>query len=159
MEQNNIGSDVAELDRFIQDLESSLQRVNAPDCVFDPCVQECMNLPHEDFLSLSPQEAQANAYKLNQYSLFLYKEIDSNSAKVSWCEEIINTSIAKKYKEFPDYMKYEVRRQAVIHGDDFLYKVDAIRLKVNALLSSLKNRIKPVETMISIFQRKAYDNR
>ena len=154
---NNRINEISELKEFEGRIDQYLSAINAPDCAFDPVVHECMNLSHEDFLSLSPNEAQANCYKLTQYSLFLHKELNTNQARLSWCDEIIYRMIAKTYKNFPDFMKFDVRRHSVIMGDTFAYKVDTVRLELVVRVMSLQNLIKDVAGMISIFQKKAYD--
>jgi len=150
-------NEIQELKEFEARLDNYLSAVNAPDCAFDPTVQECLNLSHEDFLNLSPQEAQVNSYKLTQYSLYLHKELNTNLARLNWCDEIIYRMIAKKYKDFPDFMKFDVRRHSVIHNDTFAYKVDTVRLDLVVRVNSLQNLIKDITGMISIFQKKAYD--
>lgn len=154
-------SDIAGLDDLIHFVDRYCIEFMTPDCRFAPIIQTIMDMPHEDIISLSSDELYTYAFKLNAYCIYLRKDMDKTSAKLMWCEEIINTMVSRKWKQHSEYMKYEVKRKAIIEEDAFAIKVEEMRIYLSCAIMQVERKLDNVKRMADILQesgkRKSYD--
>jgi hypothetical protein len=161
MEADNRFDDIKGLDELCLYVDKYCEEALIPDCKFDPIVQSILDLTHEDIISLTSEEASAYAFKLHSYCLFLRKSCDKIFPKILWCEEIINRMVAKSWKQFDNWMKYEVRRQAAIEQDTFGTKVERARIYFTSIMAQSKDKIYSVSKMADVMEnlakRKSYE--
>jgi hypothetical protein len=159
-----------ELDQFsdikgLKELTSFIDRYciefMTPDCKFDPVSQMIMDIAYEDLVVLSSDEAYANSFKLHSYCIYLRKNLDKSIAKRTWCEETLNSIVARNWKSQSEYMKYEVKRQAIIAEDTFAEKVEKMRIYLTSAIAQTEDKIYSVKRMADILQeigkKKSYD--
>jgi len=161
MEDLNKFGDITGLNDLTSFIDRYCMEFMTPDCKFDPVIQSIMDLPYEDLISLSSDEAYANSFKLHSYCVYIRKEMDKCLAKRLWCEETLNNMVAKNWKNHSEYMKYEVKRQAVIAEDTFATKVEKMRIYLNGAISQSDNKLDSVKRMADILQdigkKRSYD--
>lgn len=129
----------------------------------DGLVNVILNLRHEDFLALSPDEASSYAFKLHSHCIFMRQSLDQHRSRAMWCEEILHRTVSKAWSSFPDFMKYEVRRQGAITQDTFATKVEKVRLYTYTVIHQLENKILHIKQMAdnleNFARRKSYEHR
>jgi len=159
-----------ELDRFsditgLKELTSFVDRYclefMTPDCKFDPIVQIIIDMPYEDLATISSDDAYSYSFKLYSYCIFLRKELDKCIAKKLWCEEILHNIVARHWNAHSEYMKYEVKRHAIIQEDTFAVKVEKMRIYLSGAIAQSDNKLESVKKMADILQdfgkKKSYD--
>jgi hypothetical protein len=159
-----------ELDRFsditgLKELTSFVDRYclefMTPDCKFDPIVQIIIDMPYEDLATISSDDAYSYSFKLHSYCIFLRKELDKCIAKKLWCEEILHNIVARHWNAHSEYMKYEVKRHAIIQEDTFAVKVEKMRIYLSGAIAQSDNKLESVKKMADILQdfgkKKSYD--
>lgn len=161
MEELDKFSDITGLKELTSFVDRYCLEFMTPDCSFDPVVQTILDMPHEDLISLSSDEAYAAAFKLHSYCIFVRKETDKCIAKKTWCEEVIHNIVAKNWGNYSEWMKYEVRRQAIISEDTFATKVEKMRIYLNAAIIQSDQKLDSVKKMADILQdigkKRSYD--
>lgn len=143
MEANSIKG----LDEFCEYLNSYTNLTHLSEVEYDDVVKETMNLSLQDLLDISPEECLARSIKLNSYAFWLQSELNSNNAKLLWCEESINHIVAKSYNNMPDMMKYEIRRHAIIKDNSFALELEKVRLKIKGATITLASKIEDIRNM------------
>lgn len=161
MEELDKFSDITGLKELTSFVDRYCLEFMTPDCSFDPIVQTILDMPHEDLISLSSDEAYAGAFKLHSYCVFVRKETDKCIAKRAWCEEIIHNIVARNWSNHSEYMKYEIKRQAIISEDTFATKVEKMRIYLNAVIIQSDQKLDSVKRMADILQdigkKRSYD--
>lgn len=151
------------LDELIQFMDSYCEVFMIPECAPSEEYASIINMGHEELLALNSDEAYANAFRLQSYCLYLRKDLDRLRSQIAWCEDILNRMVGLRWKEFSDYMKYEVKRQAIINDDTFGQKLDKFRQRLQVAYNQSDHKISHVENMSKILEsigkRKSYDNR
>ncbi len=160
MVTDNIGS-VTSIEELEQFLDRYCMDFMVPSCEFDPKAQEALGLKYDDLLKLSSDQCYSMSLVLCSYVIYLRKELDKMEARIRWCEEIINKGVGREWKNFPDFMKYEVRRQAVISQDTFLTKVENLRMNLEVAAMQTRYKIPTIEkmsdTLRDLGRKRSYD--
>lgn len=161
MEDLNKFSDIAGLNDLTSFIDRYCMEFMTPDCKFDPVIQTVLDMPYEDLISMSSDEAYSSSFKLHSYCIFLRKEMDKSIAKRTWCEETLNNIVARNWRNHSEYMKYEVKRHAIIAEDTFAVKVEKLRIYLIAAIAQSDNKIDSVKRMADILQdigkKRSYD--
>jgi len=160
MATDNIGS-VTTLEELEEFLDKYCTQFMVPQCEYDPKAQDLIRLKYDEVAKLSSDECYSASLTLCSYIIYLRKELDLMEARIRWCEEIINKIVGREWKNFPDFMKYEVRRQAIIQQDTFVTKVENMRLTLEVAAMQTRYKIPVVERMVDIFKevgrKRSYD--
>ena len=163
MAQSSNFSDIAGLDDLIHFVDRYCMEFMVPECKFDPSMQMALDLDHQSLIRLSSDEANAYAFRLHAYCIFLRKELDKVLAKKVWCEDILHKVVGNNWSSFADYMKYEPKRQAIIAQDTFAVKVEYMRIQLVAASLQTEDKIKSVAKMSDILEalakKKAFQER
>lgn len=163
MAELNRFSDIAGLDDLIHFVDRYCMEFMVPDCKFDTTMQVALDLDHQNLMRLTSDEANAYAFRLHAYCIFLRKELDKVLAKKLWCEEILHTIVGRNWGNFSEYMKYEPKRQAIIGEDTFAVKVEKMRIQLAAASQQSEEKIKSVAKMADILEnlakKKAFSER
>lgn len=159
-EVNKFG-DIAGLDDLTSFIDRYCMEFMTPDCQFDAVIQTVLDMSHDDLIRLSADSASAYAFKMHSYCIFLRKDMDKASAKLLWCEEILHKIVSKHWKDHSEYMKYEVKRHAIISEDTFAVKVEKMRVYLSGAIIQVERKLDHVKRMADILQdmgkRKSYD--
>lgn len=140
------GVDWSVIEDFSHYIEEYTDKNNINLVVFDDEVKDVLNFSHERLLSLNGEQLSAYAFKLNAYAFYMQHELNANQAKLNWCEDCVHFLMAKCYD--PELIvKHEIRRQMVIVNNDFAYKVERVRSKLNVRVAMLQGVVQDVRSM------------
>lgn len=152
MAEINSFSDIAGLDDLIRFVDRYCMEFMVPECKFDPTMQMALDLTHQELIHLTSDEANAYAFRLHAYCIFLRKELDKVLAKKIWCEEILHKVVGTNWNSFSEYMKFEPKRQAIIAQDTFAVKVEYMRVQLIAASLQSEEKIRSVAKMADILE-------
>lgn len=152
MAQSSNFSDIAGLDDLIHFVDRYCMEFMVPECKFDTEMQIALDLTNHDLIHLSSDEANAFAFRLHAYCIFLRKELDKVLAKKVWCEEILHKVVGANWNSFSEYMRYEPKRQAIIAQDTFAVKVEYMRVQLIAASLQSEEKIRSVAKMADILE-------
>ena len=188
MEELDRFSDITGLKELTSFVDRYCLEFMTPDCKFDPIVQIIIDMPYEDLATIGSDDAYSYSFKLHSYCIFneyedlatigsddaysysfklhsycifLRKELDKCIAKKLWCEEILHNIVARHWNAHSEYMKYEVKRHAIIQEDTFAVKVEKMRIYLSGAIAQSDNKLESVKKMADILQdfgkKKSYD--
>lgn len=153
-----MGTDVALMQDFNEFLDNCVKTVNVNVDVIE--VERILNLDYSDIISLNSEEAAGYSFRLKTYAIFVHGDLDKNTAKILWCEEMINRIIGKQYAEYDKYMKHEVKRQLIISQDGAAGKIESLRIRLVSVNTLLRDKLKIIlslaEDFSQIARRKSY---
>lgn len=149
-----------EFDSYVKEFTYS---ANAGVTELDCSLEELFDISESELLKLNSEECIAKSFKISGYAMYIRSQLNENLARLNWCEDSLNRIIAKQYNDFDPYMKYEVRRQAIIDGDSFAYKVEKLRSRLKARVVILEDKLKDIrdmaETIKELGRRKGFNER
>lgn len=163
METNNSELDLgimAEFDSFVKEFTLSAS-VDVPP--LDSTVEELLDISYDDLLSMNSKECAARSFKLSGYAMHIQGLFNQTKARLNWCEDSLNYILSKEWASYDPYMKYEVKRQAVIMNNEFAKKVEKLRSRLQARITVLDGKLIDVRNMAEklneLSRRKSYDER
>lgn len=132
-----------------------------PEAKFDPIVNIIIDMDYETLSELEANDAFSYSFKLNAYCLFMRSELDKLIPKINWCDAVLNKVVSTSWNAFPEFMKYEIRRQSAIEQDTFAKRVDGVRNVISGFIQQIKDKIifvqKMAENLEQIGKKKSYE--
>ena len=112
------------------------------------------NADMQTIKSLTQEECFIWAYTLYSYSTFLQDELNMQKIALDWCNDKLDKMVAKNYQQFDPYMKYEMRRQAIVMNDEYARTVDHYREVAHSRVQSLDGKIYELKRKADILMEK-----
>jgi len=104
----------------------------------DNKVEQYLNYSIEDFNRLTPDQCGEISAVLAIYSIFIQKEQNRQSARVRWCESVIDNTIAQYISQYKtQFQTFEERKLLAINGNSFTKKLNDLRIKASTRLSEI----------------------
>lgn len=81
------------------------------------------NLTYEQIQKLTPDQCAEYSYVLAQYSAYVQKIYNRESAKHSWLENKIEELCCSHWNEYSDYIKYPMKIKLISRDNDVIQKL------------------------------------
>jgi hypothetical protein len=163
METDNSELDLsvmADFDSFVTEFTMSAS-ADVPS--LDSTVEELLDISYDDLLSMNSKECSARSFKLSGYAMHIQGLFNQTRARLNWCEDSLNYILSKEWSNYDPYMKYEMKRQAVIMNNEFAQKVEKLRSRLQARITILDGKLIDIRNMAEklneLARRKSYDER
>ena len=128
--------------KLLEDLESILQEyenILLGEPVGDQEYEKYMNLKRSEIDKMSDTDCFFASYQLARHILYIQRKINKESARVKWCNATTNTIASKKWDEFSNCWKTDIRLQMIIRNNDFLEKVNVVKNNAEQRTERLNN--------------------
>lgn len=102
-----------------------------------------LNMQQEQMRSLQPDECYEAGIVLCQYATFLQEAYNREHSRANWAEAEIKRTVTKQMKQY-NSPSAEERKYLAIMGDEYIAKLDKLRMWAQALadrLSFMANRV------------------
>lgn len=148
-ETNYVTTKVNEFTVQLDDVE---RKVGLKHLVINPEAERLLSLSETDLDKLTAQECAINKYILLQYALSIQKTINRATAVRNWAERNINVILAKEFKSFSEFMKSEVKRQAIISSNTYAQRLGEIYNEQQGIIDSLMYIAQAANSIANAFQ-------
>lgn len=148
-------------DSKIQYYLDNIQRyIESSHCVYSSYQEEYgiyADMSTYDLQKKTQDELFDIAYILYSYSAFLQDEVNKHRVVISFCDNEINSLIAKHRNDygFDRYTKYELRKPTIIFENSHAAKLEEIRLAAEAKLTILDGKVYELKRQAEILSEKA----
>lgn len=151
---------MSEFNAFIEKYEEAL----IPQVYNDGTAESILSLSQKELRDLSSDDAYIYGYSLNSYAMYLQGELDKARARLAWCEEAVNSIVGKNYTRYNTddtrYMPQDSKRQLIISDNSAARELEKFRLKIQAVVTLLFNKIKIIltqgELLVNLGKKKSY---
>lgn len=100
-------------------------------------VEIVLKLNFESLSKMSADELASSAFILDQYALFLQRQINREKAKTNWAKSNLDVVVAENGQNFDKYTKYELRIATIIKENDIARNLNQIIVKATTRLDEL----------------------
>lgn len=163
MEDDNSELDLSVMKDFDNFVKEFTMSASADVPQLDSTVEDLLDISYEDLLSMNSKECSARSFKLSGYAMYIQGVFNQTKARLNWCEDVLNHILSKEWANYDPYMKYELKRHAVISGNEFAQKVEKLRSRLQARITILDGKLIDVrgmaEKLNELARRKSYDER
>ena len=133
------------LETFLDNYDT---KVGISNIKYNNTAKQFLELSYEELNSYDEEECCIAAYGLEQYALFLQKEINRNQAKCNWASENIVKVIGKVGNNYGDkWTKYEMRRAMVIEDNEYANALNTLLMEMSIKVTELAFLSKNVTSM------------
>ncbi|MFI5404941.1 MAG: hypothetical protein ACHQ1D_00360 [Nitrososphaerales archaeon] len=148
-------SPLAQFEEFIQEYSTISPQIKP-----NNRIEEILNWNYLELDALNSEECLGAAFELGAHCMFLQRELNENNARLNWCHDSLNWVISKDYTQYDPYMRFEVKRQAIIRGNSFAEKVELLRNRLQGRVTILTDKLGDLRKMVNLLEdlskRKAY---
>lgn len=109
-----------------------LDRVN-----LNPEAEKYLMLEEDALSKMTPAELASGEYLLSAYGLVIQRKINRANAIKNWASRCLERIIAKRFNDFDQMMKYEIRKAAVALNDDYAKRLSDIISNQDAIIDDL----------------------
>lgn len=121
--------------------------------------EEILHLSKSELRALSEVACDEYAFLLRSYTHAAQRGYNLLQARETHLTDTINKILAIEWDNHDRYMPKEVKEQAIIQGNSFLQKVDAVRQVLRARLKTTARELEDVRKMSDILSDLARDKR
>lgn len=158
-DDNQLFEIMKEFDEYVKEFTLSASAQVPP---LDSTVEDLLGLGYDDLLSLTSQQCLAHAFKISGYALYIRSQLNENQARLNWCEDYLNRILAKEWDQYDPYMKYDLKRQAIISQNEFSTKLEKLRSRLKARVTILEDKLKDIrdmaQTLNELGRKKSYEH-
>ena len=147
------------MDYVDKKLQESIDKIDNNDrslglghLVHNPEAEHLLALSQNELDKMTAEECANAKYILSQHALVIQKTINRATALKGWSERCIRTIIAKEYGQYDSFMKFEIRRQIVVNGNEYAKQLDEISVENELKIDSLSYVAQAVNNMAGAFQ-------
>lgn len=140
------------LQESIDRIENNDRTLGLSNLVHNPEAEKLLALSQNELDKMTAEECACAKYILSQHALVIQKTINRATSLKNWCERSIRTIIAKEYATYDSFMKYEVRRQFVVNGNEYGKQLDDIALEQELKIDNLNYIAQAINNMATSFQ-------
>lgn len=157
---NNEFEIMGDFDKYVSEFTNN---ANAYVPKLDMTVEDIIDIPYEKLMSMTSEECISMSFKVSGYAMYIRGQLNDNNARLNWCEDTLNRVVAEEYNSFDPYMKYEIRRQAIIAQNSFTFKVEKLRSRLKARTTVLEDKLRDIrdmaDTLKDLGRTKSYHER
>jgi hypothetical protein len=85
--------------------------------------EEILNLTHLQLEKLGAVECAEHAYQLAQYSYYIQRVYNKESASLKWLRDKLDYFIAATWNNYDSYTKYEIRGRLIARDNDVVTRL------------------------------------
>jgi hypothetical protein len=116
-----------------------------------PEAEQFLNLEYSEIKKLSGDDCGEMALILGNYSAYLQKEQNRQSAIVKWCESVIDITIGKSISSYKtNYQTFEELKLLAVQGNSYTKKLNELRIKAQSRLSEIYGMSSKIDSYVEI---------
>ncbi len=92
----------------------------------DEELDEILNMDTDHIIKLSCLECGAISFRLARYSLYIQRLYNRDMAKKTWAEAAIVKAAASCWKDYSDYIKYDIKIALIAKENEYVNKLNSI---------------------------------
>lgn len=132
---------------------------------FNVVTEKYLNLSPDQLSKLSAEECGEGAYLLSQYSEYIQREINKQTAILDWADHYINKLVYPKLNDYGDgFVKFEYKIACAIKENPLAKELSEIKVKASTHLTSLRELPYKIEkradrlAALQVTRRKKYES-
>ncbi len=143
-------------DKVLDEYELSIGLTNYTTQTFQESeLNEYLTMDRKVLEKLSPEDCAQISYRLGQFSFYIQRTVNRETARYNWAEESIKETIADEINNYKGYGYLEKSIQAIKHNDKAsnLQKIKKYAQQRIDRLSYIANSIKNLSDILISIQR------
>ena len=152
MENTNIENETSPINEFKEWIDGFCLSNHLPQYAFNSDVEDIINMPYNDIMSLSSDECYCKSLVLMNYASLLQRKLDSLEGQLQWCEQSITLLCSKYWNNYDKFLPSDIRRQSILSENSYGEKLEESRIKIQAGITMLKETCKDIKRQVQILQ-------
>lgn len=128
------------LNTFLQKIDDYLKTNNIEKIVISEEAIKAEKFSLQEIQSLSQDDCFNYAYALLQYAVSINYEKEHQKVALNWCNDSLNTIIAREADSFSPYTKHDMKVASIIATNSLAYKINEWKAVAEARIMMLDNR-------------------
>jgi hypothetical protein len=137
---------------FEIELDDIERKLGLKHLVHNPEAERLLSLTEIELDKMTATECANAKYLLLQYALSVQKTMNRATAVRNWAERNINVILAKEFKNFSEFMKGEVKRQAVISNNTYAQRLGEFYNEQQGVIDTLIYIAQAANSIAGAFQ-------